>query len=250
MELIASQIIGYRNTPGNGTTFHAFNPATGAALPPDFHEATIEEINEAVLLADAAFVTYRKTTAAQRSVFLESIASNIEALGDELLQTIHEETALPLARLTGERARTTAQLRLFAQLLRDGKWNKIIIDEALPDRKPAARPEMIQMQVPLGVVVVFGASNFPLAFSVAGGDTASALAAGCPVIFKAHPAHPATCQLIGNAIVKAAHEYRYARGRIFIASWIFPRDGRHAGYPSAGESQLHLQVLQRRQSLV
>src|SRR5450631_4373105 len=194
MELTASQIIGYRNARGNGDLFQAHNPVTGTTVPPDFREATVEEINEAVSLADQAFAAYRKTTASQRSMFLEAIASSIEALGDELLQTIHRETALPLARLTGERARTTAQLRLFAQLLRDGSWNRIIIDEALPDRKPLPRSEMIQLQVPLGVVVIFGASNFPLAFSVAGGDTASALAAGCPIVCKAHPAHPATCQ--------------------------------------------------------
>jgi alpha-ketoglutaric semialdehyde dehydrogenase len=205
-DLTASQIIGYRNVQGNGALFQAHNPVTGNAVPPDFREATVEEMNEAVSLADQAFAVYRKTTASQRSLFLEAIASNIEALGDELLQTIHAETALPLARLTGERARTTAQLRLFAQLLRDGKWNRIIVDEALPDRKPLPRPEMIQVQVPLGVVVIFGASNFPLAFSVAGGDTASALAAGCPVVCKAHPAHPATCQLVGTAIIKAAQE--------------------------------------------
>ena len=155
---------------------------------------------------NSAFASYRKTSASQKSLFLETIAGNIEALGDDLLKIINEETALPLTRLTGERSRTTGQLRLFAQLLRDGNWNKEIVDEPLPDRKPAARPEMIQMQVPIGVVAVFGASNFPLAFSVAGGDTVSALAAGCPVVFKAHPAHPATCQLVGQAIAKAAKE--------------------------------------------
>ena len=151
----ASQLIGYRITQGNGTLFQAFNPATGNPMPPDFREATVEEINEAVSLADQAFSAYRKTNSSQRSLFLEAIAANIEALGDELLQTIHTETALPLPRLIGERSRTTAQLRLFAQLLRDGKWNRMILDEALPERKPAPRPEMIQLQVPMGVVVVF-----------------------------------------------------------------------------------------------
>ena len=204
--MLPSQIIGYHIIQGNGAVFNAFNPNTGNPLMPVFREASAEEINEAVALAFNAFNTYRKTTAFQRSLFLEAIAANIEALGDDLLNTIHTETALPLARLTGERGRTTGQLKLFAQLLRDGSWNKIIVDEALPDRKPTPRPEMIQIQVPIGVVAVFGASNFPLAFSVAGGDTASALAAGCPVVFKAHPAHPATCQLVGAAIVKAAKD--------------------------------------------
>ncbi len=206
MEIVGSQIIGYRNAQSNGSTFYAYNPVTGKPLTTAFTEATAVEINESIILADKAFTTYRKTTAVQRSLFLEAIATNIDALGETLLHVINEETALPLARLTGERSRTTGQLKLFAQLLREGKWNKGIVDEALPDRKPAPRPEMIQLQVPIGVVAVYGASNFPLAFSVAGGDTASALAAGCPVVFKAHPAHPATCQLVGNAIAKAAKD--------------------------------------------
>jgi 2,5-dioxopentanoate dehydrogenase len=206
MEIIPSQIIGYRNVQSDGETFQGYNPNSGEPLSPVFKEATKSEINESIVLANSAFASYRKTSSSQRSLFLETIAANIEALGDDLLKIINEETALPLTRLTGERGRTTGQLRLFAQLLRDGKWNKEIVDEPLPDRKPMARPGMIQMQVPIGVVVVFGASNFPLAFSVAGGDTVSALASGCPVVFKAHPAHPATCQLIGNAIAKAARE--------------------------------------------
>jgi 2,5-dioxopentanoate dehydrogenase len=206
MEILASNIIGYRHTIDSGEIFYGYNPVTGKTLSTAFTEASGAEIHESVELAQKAFTDYRKTTPDQRSFFLETIATNIDALGDDLLKIINEETALPLARLTGERGRTTGQLRLFAQLLRDGKWNKAIVDEALPDRKPAARPGMIQMQVPIGVVAVFGASNFPLAFSVAGGDTASALAAGCPVVFKAHPAHPATCQLLGAAIEKAGRD--------------------------------------------
>ena len=206
MEIIPSQIIGYRHVQSNGETFHGYDPNSGKPLSPAFREATKSEINESIVLASSAFALYRKTSSSQRSLFLETIAGNIEALGDDLLKIINEETALPLTRLAGERIRTTGQLRLFAQLLRDGKWNKEIVDDPLPDRKPIARPGMTQMQVPIGVVAVFGASNFPLAFSVAGGDTVSALAAGCPVVFKAHPAHPATCQLVGNAIAKAAKE--------------------------------------------
>ncbi len=206
MEITPSQIIGYRNVQSNGEIFYGYNPNSGKPLSPAFREATKSEINESILLASNAFPLYRRTNPSQRSLFLDTIAGNIEALGDDLLKIINEETALPLTRLTGERSRTTGQLRLFAQLLREGKWNKEIVDEPLPDRKPLARPEMIQMQVPIGVVAVFGASNFPLAFSVAGGDTASALASGCPVVFKAHPAHPVTCQLMGNAIAKAAKE--------------------------------------------
>src|ERR1700676_5020307 len=204
MEIVPSQIIGYRNSQSKGATFYAYNPATGQPLTTAFTEATALEINESVALAHKAFAPFRKTTPEQRSLFLESIAANMETLGDDLLKIINEETGLPLARLTGEMSRTTGQLKLFAQLLRAGKWNKEIVDESLPERKPTPRPEMIQVQAPIGVVAVFGVSNFPLAFSVAGGDTASALAAGCPVVFKAHPAHPATCQLVGSAITKAA----------------------------------------------
>ncbi len=204
--MLPSQIIGYRSTPGKGAVFNACNPNTGILLMPGFHEATADEIHDAVTLARKAFNTYRKIDASRKGLFLDAIAANIEALGDDLLQTIHAETALPLTRLVGERGRTTGQLKGFANLLREGRWNKIIRDEALPERKPAPRPEMIQIQVPIGVVAIFGASNFPLAFSVAGGDTASALAAGCPVVFKAHPAHPASCQLVGGAIIKAAKE--------------------------------------------
>jgi NADP-dependent aldehyde dehydrogenase len=206
MEIIPSQIIGFRDAQSDGEIFYGYNPSAGESLSTAFREATESEINESIELATAAFGLYRKTSYAQRSLFLETIAGNIESLGDDLLKIINEETALPLTRLAGERTRTTGQLRLFAQLLRDGKWNQEIVDEPLPDRKPAPRPGMIQVQVPIGVVAVFGASNFPLAFSVAGGDTASALASGCPVVFKAHPAHPATCQLVGRAIAKAAKE--------------------------------------------
>jgi 2,5-dioxopentanoate dehydrogenase len=206
MEILPSQIIGYRNVQSGGEIFHGYNPSSGKPLSPVFREATKTEINESIVLAHHAFSVYRKISPSQRSLFLETIASSIEAMGDDLLKIVNEETALPLTRLTGERSRTTGQLRLFAKLLRDGNWNKEIVDEPLPDRKPFARPGMIQIQVPIGVVAVFGASNFPLAFSVAGGDTVAALAAGCPVVFKAHPAHPATCQLIGSAIAKAAKE--------------------------------------------
>src|ERR1700722_20833845 len=181
MEIVSSQIIGYRNSKSKGATFYAYNPSTGNPLTTAFTEATALEINESVVLAHKAFTPYRKTTPEQRSLFLEAIASNIEVLGDNLLNIKNEETELPLTRLAGEMARTTGQLRLFAQLLRARKWDKRIVDEPLPERKPAPRPEMIQMQVPIGIVAVFGASNFPLAFSVAGGDTASALAERCPV---------------------------------------------------------------------
>lgn len=184
-------------------TFQGINPATGEALPGFFNEATVEEVAQACEQAAVAFADYRQKSGAEKASFLETIATEIEALGDELLTRAQAESGLPLARLTGERGRTTGQLRLFAQYLREGSWVDARIDTALPDRQPLPRPDLRQMLRPLGPVGVFGASNFPLAFSVAGGDTASALAAGCPVVVKAHPAHPGTSQLVGEAIERA-----------------------------------------------
>ena len=183
--------------------FQAINPATGENLPDVFTEATAADVADACEQAADASQTYRQLPGTTKADLLDRIATEIEALGDELLQRAHLETALPLARLTGERGRTCGQLRLFATYLRDGSWVDARIDRALPDRLPAPRPSLRQMLRPLGPVAVFGASNFPLAFSVAGGDTASALAAGCPVVVKAHPAHPGTSALVGDAIGRA-----------------------------------------------
>ncbi len=184
-------------------TFRAVDPATNAPLAPDFHEATAIEVEQAMNFAATAFATYRHTPGAVRAAFLERIATEIEALGDELLKRANHETGLPLARLTGERARTCGQLRLFAAVAREGSWVDARIDPALPDRQPLPRPDLRRMLVAIGPVIVFGSSNFPLAFSAAGGDTASALAAGCPVVVKAHRAHPGTAELVGGAIARA-----------------------------------------------
>ncbi|GAB4040836.1 aldehyde dehydrogenase (NADP(+)) [Spirosoma jeollabukense] len=184
-------------------SFQGINPATGEALPGFFQEATTDEVAQACELAAKAFSEYRKKSGAEKANFLEQIATEIEALGDELLTRAQAESGLPLARLTGERGRTTGQLRLFADYLREGSWVDARIDTALPDRQPLPCPDLRQMLRPLGPVGVFGASNFPLAFSVAGGDTASALAAGCPVVVKGHPAHPGTSKLVGEAISRA-----------------------------------------------
>lgn len=153
--------------------------------------------------AQDAFQTYRNTTGRQRAAFLRSIASEIEALGDELISTASRESRLPVARIMGERGRTVAQIRMFVDLLEEGSWVDVRIDTAIPDRKPLQKPDIRKMMFPLGPVVVFGASNFPLAFSTAGGDTISALAAGCPVIIKAHPAYPDTSALVAKAISRA-----------------------------------------------
>ncbi len=159
-------------------------------------------ITTATKNAAIAFDTYSKLTASKRAEFLETIANNIEALGDELLNVANKETNLPLPRLTGERGRTCFQLRMFATMLRKGDYVDATIDTAVPDKTPP-KPDIRQMLYPLGPVVVFGASNFPFAYSTAGGDTASALAAGCPVIVKAHPAHLQTSTLVADAIQQA-----------------------------------------------
>lgn len=184
-------------------TFLAANPATGESLQPAFNAAGRAEVDQACALAWSAFHQYRELDPELRARFLETIADQIMALGDELLERGHAESGLPIARLTGERGRTVGQLRLFADELRKGGWLGIRIDPALPDRKPLPRSDLRQRKLPLGPVVVFGASNFPLAFSVAGGDTAAALAAGCPVIVKGHSAHPGTSDLVAQAIVAA-----------------------------------------------
>jgi alpha-ketoglutaric semialdehyde dehydrogenase len=197
-----SLIAGARAATG-GKTFRAENPASGERLAPDFHEASTAEVDRAMHSAAEAFADYRGRPPADRAKLLEAIATEIEALGDALLQRANAETGLPLARITGERARTCGQLRLFAQVVREGSWVDARIDPALPDRQPLPRADLRRMLIPLGPVVVFGSSNFPLAFSVAGGDTASALAAGCPVIVKAHRAHAGTAELVGGAITRA-----------------------------------------------
>ena len=197
-----SLIAGKPGRPG-GKTFRGINPTTNGALEPDFHEASAAEVDHALNAAANAFTTYRSLPGLERARFLDTIAAEIEALGDALLQRANMETGLPLARLTGERARTCAQLRLFGQLVRDGSWVDARIDPALPERQPLPRPDLRRMLIPIGPVVVFGSSNFPLAFSVAGGDTASALAAGCSVVVKAHRAHPGTSELVAGAVSRA-----------------------------------------------
>ena len=188
---------------GAGTPIRGFNPSTGRQLEPDYRYGDRSHVDAACTAAAAAFADYRSTTAEQRAQFLEKIAANIEAIRDGVIARAVAESGLPEARITGEVGRTTGQLRMFADVLREGSWNGARIDPALPDRKPLPRPDIRQRSIPLGPVAVFGASNFPLAFSVAGGDTASALAAGCPVVVKAHDAHPGTSELIGRAITEA-----------------------------------------------
>lgn len=198
MSLTRNHRIG--DLPSESEVFYAINPATAEMLPPSFKDASEKEINVAIESAHRTFQQYRNKSGNERADFLETIGEEIMALGEKLIKRANEETGLSVQRLTGERTRTVSQLRLFAQLLREGSWVDARIDGADPARKPVRRPDIRSMQIPLGAVGVFGASNFPFAFSVAGGDTVSALAAGCPVIFKAHPAHPGTSELFNEAI--------------------------------------------------
>jgi 2,5-dioxopentanoate dehydrogenase len=204
MEPHGKQFIGQTKSCEGKTFFQAENPATGETLPGNFLHATGAEIEQAVALADAACAVLRIQTPDQRAMFLDSIAEEIMSLGDDLIARCHQETALSEERLRGERARTCMQLRMFASLVREGSWVDARIETAIPDRTPVPKPDLRLMRRPLGPVAVFCASNFPLAFSVAGGDTASALAAGNPVLVKAHHAHPGTAELVGLAIRKAA----------------------------------------------
>src|SRR6185503_7482250 len=165
-----------------------------------------EEVERVARLAQEAFAVYRRTSGREKGQFLRKVAANIEAIAVEVIERCGLETALPEARLRGELARTCGQLRLFAQLVEEGTWIMARIDRADPERKPLPKPDIRSMLQPLGPVVVFGASNFPLAFSVAGGDTASAFAAGNPVIVKAHHAHPGTSELVGMAILEAVRK--------------------------------------------
>jgi NADP-dependent aldehyde dehydrogenase len=177
--------------------------SAGGALA-EFEEASRAHVDDALAAAQQASHDYRRLSAEARAAFLDRIADELER-ADGLLDAAHRETALPPERLAAERGRTASQLRMFATLVRDGSWVDARIDRALPDRKPLPKPDIRRMLVPIGPVAVFGASNFPLAFSVAGGDTAAALAAGCPVVVKAHPAHPATSELAARAIIAAVN---------------------------------------------
>lgn len=203
--LIGGETAGDRHTDG-GATFRAVDPAHGTELEPAFREADAGDVNRAVAASVAAFEPYAALEPGRRAAFLRAVADGIEALGDTLLERASAETGLPAGRLEGERGRTTGQLRLFAGAVENGSWVEARIDPGDPTRRPSPRPDLRRMLVPIGPVAVFGASNFPLAFSVAGGDTASALAAGCPVVFKAHPGHPGTAELTARAILRAAAE--------------------------------------------
>ena len=205
-KLSGRSLIGFHEGAGSGDPLYAHDPTTGQPLQPGFIPATAEEVDRAVKLAAAAFKTYSHTSGRERGAFLRKIAYKIESITGEIVERAAQETALPVARLQGETARTCHQLRLFAQVAEEGSWVNARIDHADPERKPIPKPDIRSLMRPLGPVAVFGASNFPLAFSVAGGDTASALAGGNTVIVKAHAAHPGTSELVGRALQESVRE--------------------------------------------
>lgn len=196
--------IGYQLSAENTATYTTFNPQKNKSNTDLFFEATRNEIATAVALASSAYERYSVISAAKKAEFLNAIADEILVLDKQLVQMYISESGLPEARAIGERTRTIGQLRMFANLVTEGSWVEATIETGIPDRKPNAKPDLRKMMIPLGPVVVFGASNFPLAYSTAGGDTAAALAAGCPVIVKSHPMHSGTGELIASAVIKAA----------------------------------------------
>lgn len=192
--------------------YRTFNPKLNLENQVEFTEATTQEIDRAMTLATEAFKIYKTVSGTKKAKFLNAIADEILDLGEELIQMYCSESGLPEDRAEGERARTIWQLHSFAELLEEGNWVEASIDTAMPDRTPNPKPDLRKMLVPLGPVVVFGASNFPLAYSTAGGDTAAALAAGCPVIVKSHPMHSGTGELVAAAVIKAAKKTAMPNG--------------------------------------
>ncbi|PLX90501.1 MAG: aldehyde dehydrogenase (NADP(+)) [Desulfuromonas sp.] len=203
MKITGKLLINGQWIDGQAGTYQAVNPATGESIEPVLSKATTGQVKDAVAAAEAAASFFRRASLEKRAEFLRACAEEIMALGDSLVERAMAESGLPKARIEGERARTCGQLNLFADVVEAGDFLDVRIDTALPDRQPLPRPDLRYMNQALGPVVVFGASNFPLAFSVAGGDTASAFAAGCPVLVKGHSSHPGTSELVAQALAKA-----------------------------------------------
>ncbi len=212
MNLNGNLIIGSNEVAGLEKEVSAKNPSTNDVLSPSYKGASSEQLQQACELANKAFQIYKNTSFEQRSKFLETIAEEIENVKETLLKITPEETGLPEARITGETGRTINQIKMFAEFVKNSKHTDATIDEAMPDRQPLPRPDLRLRNIAIGPVAVFGASNFPLAFSVAGGDTASALAAGCPVIVKAHSSHPRTSEIIGKCIQNAVKKNNLPEG--------------------------------------
>ena len=234
MPITGEMLIGATALRGTDKPIRATEAATGKPLDPAFGGGTAADVERACALAWSAFDTYRETGPEERARFLEAIAQSILDIGEPLIERCMAESGLPRGRLEGERGRTVGQLRLFAEVVREGGWIEARIDPALPERQPLPRSDLRQRHIAVGPVAVFGASNFPLAFSVAGGDTASALAAGCPVVVKAHSAHPGTSELVGRAVQRAVKACGLPEG---VFSLLFGSGS--VGGPGAGRRSAH-----------
>jgi alpha-ketoglutaric semialdehyde dehydrogenase len=210
--LTGDAFVGARRFAGGEPVVRGRDPRTGTLLDPAYGTTATETVDEAATLAGLAHRGFRRSTGERRAALLASIARRLDDLGEVLLAQAGAETGIPEPRLRAELARTTGQLRMFADLVRDGAYLDVRVDEAQPARLPQPRPELRRGNVAIGPVAVFGASNFPLAFSVAGGDTAAALAAGCPVVVKAHPSHPGTSELVAGAVAGAVAEQELPDG--------------------------------------
>ena len=211
-DILGHNYIGGTRSAAGTLALHSHDAHTSEALPYVFIQANAAEVDAAAQAAAAAYPAFRNLSASRRADFLDAIATQLDALGDDFVALVTRETALPNARIQGERARTSGQMRLFAQVLRRGDFYGARIDRALPERQPLPRVDLRQYRIGVGPVAVFGASNFPLAFSTAGGDTAAALAAGCPVVFKAHSGHMATAEQVADAIIRAAEQTDMPKG--------------------------------------
>lgn len=212
MQIQGKNYIGGTRSGEGEVRVYSIDATTGEQLPYEFFQASPAEVDAAARAAEQAAPLYRKLSAEKRATFLDAIADELDALGDDFVQLVCQETALPAGRIQGERGRTSGQMRLFAKVLRRGDFHGARIDTALPERKPLPRPDLRQYRIGLGPVAVFGASNFPLAFSTAGGDTAAALAAGCPVVFKAHSGHMVTAEYVADAVIRAAEKTGMPKG--------------------------------------
>ncbi len=237
MTLTGHQLLGSRESAASSDTFVARNLALDTDLETVFHEATEAEIDDAVNLATAAFDPFRRLLPEARADFLDAIAEEVLALGDELLLRASAETAHPLPRCAAERDRVLIHTRQFAEWIREGSWVDARIDRGNPQRQPLPKPDVRSLLEPVGPVAVFGASNFPIAISVLGTDTISAFAAGCPVIVKAHPAHPGTCEIAARAIQRAAARTRMPEGVFSLIQGRTPATGtrlvQHPGIAAA-----------------
>lgn len=220
-QITGNLFIGQTEKRGTHGEIYALDAVSGERISPAFGGANSEDLDKACALAQEAFCEFRRTTPESRAAFLERIAQNIADLGDALVERCVQETGLPKARVQGERVRTIGQLKMFASVLLTGDYLDARIDTAQPHRQPMPRVDLRLQNIGLGPVAVFGASNFPLAFSVAGGDTASALAAGCPVVVKAHSAHPGTSELVARAVRQAVKEFKLPEG---VFSLLFDSD--------------------------